>query len=94
MAQKPLSNAKIFSATWTEKDEALLIDLLNRKINEIKFDIREAESPYIKARCSVSAKEYKAILAKVIIGDYNSQCHSRRACLGKARLGFRAQQTG
>jgi len=68
---KPLSNAKMFTATWTEKDEALLIDLLNRKINELKFDIRDAESPYIKARLRAKRKEYLAMRDKVIDGDYN-----------------------
>jgi len=86
MAQKPLSNAKIFSATWTEKDEALLIDLLNRKINEIKFDIREAESPYIKARLRAKRKEYKAILAKVITGDYNSNVIAAELASAKLAL--------
>lgn len=72
MAQKPLSNAKMYNATWTEKDEALLVDLLNRKINEMKFDIRKAESPYIKARYRAKRKEYKAMLARIIAGNYNS----------------------
>jgi hypothetical protein len=68
---RPLSNAKMFTATWTEKDEALLIDLLNRKINEMKFDIREADSPYIKARLRAKRKEYIGMRNKVIDGDYN-----------------------
>lgn len=68
---RPLSNAKMFTATWTEKDEALLIDLLNRKINELKFDIRDADSPYMKARLRAKRKEYLDMRDKVIDGDYN-----------------------
>lgn len=87
MAQKPLSNAKMYTASWTEKDEALLIDLLNRKINEFRFDIREAESPYIKARLRAKRKEYKAMLGKVITGDYNSSVLAAELATAKLSLG-------
>lgn len=87
MAQRPLSNAKMFTATWSEKDEALLIDLLNRKINELRFDIRDAESPYIKARLRAKRKEYKAMLAKVITGDYNSSVLASELATAKLSLG-------
>ncbi|MFA5448899.1 MAG: hypothetical protein WC292_00455 [Clostridia bacterium] len=69
---KKITNPKLFSAAWTEKDEAVLIDLLDRKIGELRFDIKESDSPYVKARLRAKRKEYKALLQKVQVGEYNS----------------------
>lgn len=62
----------MFTAGWTEKDEAILLDLLHRKVGELKFDIRDANSPYVKARLRAKRKEYKALIMKVSHGEYDS----------------------
>ncbi len=71
MAQAPLTNAKMFTASWTEHDEAVLIDLLKRKIAELKYDIRDCDSPYARARLKARRKQYKELLDKVERSDYD-----------------------
>lgn len=72
MAQRQLANHKLFNSNWTERDEAVYIDLLRRKIGELKHDIAQADSPYVKARLKNKRKEYKSLLLKVESGSYNS----------------------
>ena len=71
MAQAPLTTSKMFTAKWTERDEAVLVDLLKRKIHEIKWEIRESDSPYARAKLKKTRSEYKKLLAKVERGDYD-----------------------
>ncbi|MDR3186387.1 MAG: hypothetical protein LBU04_06240 [Christensenellaceae bacterium] len=71
MAKKQLTKHDQFNARWTERDEAIFIDLLKRKIGELKFEIHKATSPYIRARLKTRRNEYKSILAKVETGVYN-----------------------
>ncbi|MDR0696518.1 MAG: hypothetical protein LBF68_03105 [Christensenellaceae bacterium] len=72
MAQERLADNKQFSARWSERDEAVLIDLLKRKIGELRYDIGEATSPYSRARLKTRRAQYKRLLAKVEAGNYNS----------------------
>ncbi len=69
--QAPLTTSKMFTAHWTERDEAVLVDLLQRKIKEIKWDIRESDSPYARAKLKNTRAEYKKLLEKVQRGDYD-----------------------
>lgn len=71
MAQAPLTTAKMFTASWTEHDEAVLIDLLKRKIAELRYDIKECDSPYARARLKARRKQYKELLDKVERSDYD-----------------------
>lgn len=69
--QQPLTQAKMFTASWTEKDEAILVELLKRKIKEMRFEIRKLDSPYAKAKMRHTRAEYQALLDKVERGDYD-----------------------
>lgn len=69
--QAPLTTAKMFTATWTERDEAVLVELLKRKIHELKYDIRDATSPYAKRHLKDKREEYKTLLYKVEAGEYD-----------------------
>ena len=69
MAQAPLATNKMFTAKWTERDEAVLVDLLKRKIHEIKWEIRESDSPYTRAKLRKTRAEYKKLLDKEERGD-------------------------
>ena len=71
MAQAPLTTSKMFTAKWTERDEAVLVGLLKRKISEIKWEIRESDSPYTRAKLRRTRSEYKKLLNKVERGDYD-----------------------
>ena len=71
MAQAPLTTSKMFTAKWTERDEAVLVDLLKRKIHEIKWEIHESDSPYARAKLRKTRAEYKKLLEKVQRGDYD-----------------------
>lgn len=71
MAQAPLTTAKMFTASWTEHDEAVLIDLLKRKIAELRYEIKECDSPYARARLKARRKQYKELLDKVERSDYD-----------------------
>jgi hypothetical protein len=70
--EQQLTNPKLFQAKWTERDEAVFLDLLQRKIGELKFEMRECESPYVRARLKEKREEYKLIFEKVKAGQYNS----------------------
>ena len=72
MAQAPLATNKMFTAKWTERDEAVLVDLLKRKIHEIKWEIHESDSPYTRAKLRKTRAEYKKLLDKVERGDYDA----------------------
>ena len=72
MAQAPLATNKMFTAKWTERDEAVLVDLLKRKIHEIKWEIRDSDSPYARAKLRRTRTEYKKLLEKVERGDYDA----------------------
>ncbi|MDR2267727.1 MAG: hypothetical protein LBE09_09165 [Christensenellaceae bacterium] len=72
MAQASLTNHKQFSSRWTERDEAIFIDLLKRKINELRYEIARATSPYIRAKLKTRRSQYRGLLAKVETGNYNS----------------------
>lgn len=72
MAQAPLTTNKMFTAKWTERDEAVLVDLLKRKIHEIKWEIRDSDSPYARAKLRRTRTEYKKLLEKVERGDYDA----------------------
>ena len=74
MAQAPLTTSKMFTASWTERDEAVLVELLKRKIKELKYDMRECDSPYAKAKLRSKREEYKRLLDKVERSDYRSWC--------------------
>lgn len=69
--QAPLTTSKMFNAHWTERDEAVLVDLLQRKIKELKWDMRESDSPYMRAKLKNTRAEYKKLLDKVQRGDYD-----------------------
>ena len=71
MAQAPLTTSKMFTAKWTERDEAVLVDLLKRKIHEIRWEIHESNSPYARAKLRKTRAEYKKLLEKVQRGDYD-----------------------
>ena len=71
MAQAPLTTSKMFTASWTERDEAVLVELLKRKIKELKYDMRECDSPYAKAKLRSKREEYKRLLDKVERSDYD-----------------------
>ena len=71
MAQAPLTTSKMFTASWTERDEAVLVELLKRKIKELKYDMRECDSPYAKAQLRNKREEYKRLLDKVERSDYD-----------------------
>lgn len=72
MAQAPLTTSRMFTAKWTERDEAVLVELLRRKIAEIKWDMRECDSPYARAKLKSKREEYKHLLRKVESGNYDS----------------------
>ncbi|MDR0751234.1 MAG: hypothetical protein LBF12_01405 [Christensenellaceae bacterium] len=72
MAQERLANHKQFSSHWSERDEAILVDLLKRKIGELRYDINEASSPYSRARLKTRRAQYKRLLVKIESGNYNS----------------------
>lgn len=61
----------MFNAKWTERDEAVFVDLLHRKIGELKYDIKYAESPSEKAHLRSLRVRYQVMLEKVKNGDYN-----------------------
>lgn len=61
----------MFTASWTERDEAVLIELLKRKIKELKYDMRECDSPYARAKLRHKREEYKRLLDKVERSDYD-----------------------
>lgn len=69
--QQPLTQAKMFNATWTERDEAILVELLKRKIKEMRYEIRKLDSPYAKAKLRHTRAEYQTLLDKVQRGDYD-----------------------
>ena len=69
--QAPLTTSKMFTAHWTERDEAVLVDLLQRKIKELKWDMRDCDSPYARAKLKNTRAEYKKLLEKVQRGDYD-----------------------
>lgn len=69
--QAPLTTARMFTANWTERDEAILVELLKRKIHELKYDIRDATSPYAKRRLKDKRSEYRVLLSKVEAGEYD-----------------------
>ncbi len=71
MAQAPLTTSKMFTASWTERDEAVLVELLKRKIKELKYDMRECDSPYARAKLRSKREEYKRLLDKVERSDYD-----------------------
>lgn len=71
MAQAPLTTSKMFTASWTERDEAVLVELLKRKIKELKYDMKECDSPYAKAQLRNKREEYKRLLDKVERSDYD-----------------------
>ena len=71
MAQAPLTTSKMFTASWTERDEAVLVELLKRKIKELKYDMKECDSPYAKAKLRSKREEYKKLLDKVERSDYD-----------------------
>ncbi|MBR2350270.1 MAG: hypothetical protein IKA77_06570 [Clostridia bacterium] len=71
MAQAPLTTSKMFTASWTERDEAVLVELLNRKIKELKYDMKECDSPYARAKLRSKREEYKRLLDKVERSDYD-----------------------
>jgi hypothetical protein len=71
MAQK-LTNHNMFNAEWTEKDEAVLYDLLKRKIGELRYDIKDCPSPFARAKLKQRRKEYIHLLGCVERGTYNS----------------------
>ncbi len=71
MAQAPLTTSKMFTASWTERDEAVLVELLKRKIKELKYDMRECDSPYARAKLRSKREEYKTLLDKVERSDYD-----------------------
>ena len=62
----------MFTAKWTERDEAVLVELLRRKIAEIKWDMRECDSPYARAKLKSKREEYKHLLRKIESGNYDS----------------------
>lgn len=69
--QQPIATAKMFTASWTERDEAILVELLTRKIKEMRFEIKKVESPYAKNKLRRTREEYKKLLDKVERGDYD-----------------------
>lgn len=69
--QSPLTTAKMFSAKWTERDETILVELLKRKIHELKYDIRDATTPYAKRHLKDKRAEYRTLLFKVEAGEYD-----------------------
>lgn len=69
--QQPLTTAKMFTASWTERDEAILVELLNRKIKEMRFEIKKAESPYARNKLRHTREEYRKLLDKIERGDYD-----------------------
>lgn len=71
MAQAPLTTSKMFTASWTERDEAVLVELLKRKIKELKYDMKECDSPYARAKLRSKREEYKRLLDKVERSDYD-----------------------
>ena len=71
MAQSPLTTSKMFTASWTERDEAVLVELLKRKIKELKYDMKECDSPYARAKLRSKREEYKRLLDKVERSDYD-----------------------
>ncbi len=71
MAQAPLTTSKMFTASWTERDEAVLVELLKRKIKELKYDMRDCDSPYARAKLRSKRDEYKRLLDKVERSDYD-----------------------
>lgn len=69
--QQPLTTAKMFTASWTERDEAILVELLNRKIKEMRFEIKKVETPYAKNKLRKTRTEYRELLEKIERGDYD-----------------------
>ena len=65
MAQAPLTTSKMFTAKWTERDEAVLVDLLKRKIHEIKWEIHESDSPYARAKLTNPIFQKRVISARL-----------------------------
>ncbi|MCL2630089.1 MAG: hypothetical protein FWD49_01030 [Firmicutes bacterium] len=70
--EQQLTNPKLFNATWTERDEAVFLDLLDRKIDELKFEMKNCESPYVRRRLKEKRIEYIVIREKVQAGRYDS----------------------
>lgn len=79
MAQRPpkrkipniKTNSRAYNAQWKERDEAVLVDLLNKKIHELRWDISEADSPYEREKLKAKRREYRDMLDKVERGMYN-----------------------
>lgn len=61
----------MFTANWTEKDEAVLVELLRRKIREMKYDMKDCTSPYAKRSLKKKRTEYQILLSKVESGQYD-----------------------
>ncbi|MFI3228795.1 MAG: hypothetical protein R3Y23_01340 [Bacillota bacterium] len=72
MAQNKITQHQMFNASWTERDEAVLIDLLHRKIGELKYEIKDAESPMERHHLHGLRDRYKAMYRKVKSGDYDN----------------------
>lgn len=71
--KQPQRNASgRFTQSWTEHDEAVFLDLLKRKISELRWEIKSSDSPYVRARLRARRKEYRALLKKVEAGNYDS----------------------
>lgn len=85
MAQKKLTTHNQFNANWTERDEAVLIDLMHRKIGELKFQIRNADSPGVKNALRSKRKEYKSLLRKLLNGSYDSNIVAAEMASAKLR---------
>lgn len=66
-----VSDPKMFTANWQERDDALLTELLHTKIKELKWEIKMASSPYMARQLKVKRREYKEMLRKVSLGQYD-----------------------
>lgn len=56
---------------WDEKDDSALLELLRKKIKEVTLAIRDAPSPFMRARLKAKRKHYKDMATKVADGTYN-----------------------
>ena len=64
--KQPQRNASgRYTQSWTEHDEAVFLDLLKRKISELRWEIKSSDSPYVRARLRARRKEYEGRIGEV-----------------------------
>jgi hypothetical protein len=56
---------------WNEKDDAALLELLRKKTKEVNLAIKEAQSPFMRARLKAKRAHYRSMANKVANGTYN-----------------------